>query len=174
MDNLGPTGPPQPPLDQSYQVAGNPAQKEPAEQLAAHANANAPSSGEHRVPTQQSAGFADATPSSLGYGVHGAPPGEEARGLTEEDVGKHQEFEGEQMRAPGEKDTYNVVQQKPGASGSAPDLASDLDRKKAEQAPLREAVTHERERKVDVAGVLSNRGGPANPVDKNNYPNSGV
>lgn len=45
-------------------------------------------------------------------------------------------------------------------------------RKKAEQAPLREAIKEQRAHDVDVGGVLGQRGGPANPVDKNNYPNT--
>lgn len=46
-------------------------------------------------------------------------------------------------------------------------------RKKAEQAPAREAIQNERQKGVDVGGVLGQRGGPANPVDKDNYPNAG-
>ncbi len=46
-------------------------------------------------------------------------------------------------------------------------------RKKAEQAPRREAIQQEREQNVDVGGVLGQTGGPANPIGKNNYPNSG-
>lgn len=45
-------------------------------------------------------------------------------------------------------------------------------RKKAEQAPLREAVKEERQHNVDVGGVLGQTGGPANPVGKDNYPNA--
>lgn len=45
-------------------------------------------------------------------------------------------------------------------------------RKKAEQAPMREAVKEKKQHDVDVGGVLGQRGGPANPVDKDNYPNS--
>lgn len=46
-------------------------------------------------------------------------------------------------------------------------------RKKAEQAPYREQVKEQRKEEVDVGGVLGQRGGPANPVDKGGYPNSG-
>lgn len=46
-------------------------------------------------------------------------------------------------------------------------------RKKAEQAPARKAIQDERQKGVDVGGVLGQRGGPANPVDKDNYPNTG-
>lgn len=45
-------------------------------------------------------------------------------------------------------------------------------RKKAEQAPLREAAKEERAHNVDVGGVLGQTGGPANPVGKDNYPNA--
>jgi len=44
-------------------------------------------------------------------------------------------------------------------------MASDLDRKKAEQAPAREKVQKEEAKQFDVGGVLGQRGGPANPVD---------
>lgn len=77
------------------------------------------------------------------------------------------------MAAPGEGRIAAAVDSKPGASGAQPGLESDLDRKKAEQAPLREQKKQERQEKVDVGGVLGQRGGPANPVDKGNYPNSG-
>lgn len=46
-------------------------------------------------------------------------------------------------------------------------------RKKAEQAEDREAVKEERRQKVDVGAILSQRkSAPANPVGKDNYPNS--
>ena len=38
---------------------------------------------------------------------------------------------------------------------------------------MRDAIKDARREHVDVGGVLSNRGGPANPVGKGNYPNSG-
>lgn len=76
------------------------------------------------------------------------------------------------MAAPGEGKIASAVDEKPGATGAQPGLESDLDRKKAEQAPLREQKKEERKHDVDVAGVLGQTGGPANPVDKDNYPNS--
>lgn len=163
------------------------------------ADANALSSSvpvDQRVPTQQSSSADDATPSSLGYGVRGAGPGEEARGLRNEDVGRHKELDADQMAAPGEGSVYDAVAggSKSGASGEQHDLASDLDRypsstalratlervfityilrrKKAEQAPYREAVKESRAQNVDVGGILGQRGGPANPVGKDNYPNT--
>ena len=73
-------------------------------------------------------GIQDATPSSLGYGVHGAPPGEESRGFSQSQLDRNQELEGEQMRASGEGDVADTVQAKPGAVGSQADFSSDLDR----------------------------------------------
>lgn len=77
------------------------------------------------------------------------------------------------MAAPAESKIADAVENKPGATGGAPGLESDLDRKKAEQAPAREEIKSQREEKLDVAGVLGQRGGPANPVDKDGYPNAG-
>jgi len=104
-------------------------------------------------------------------GVRGAPPGEEAKGETEETMGRHNELDGQQMRASGEGQVADVVDKKPGASGVQESFTSDLDRKKAEQAPAREAIKEERQKAVDVGGILGQRGGPANPVDKDGYPN---
>lgn len=76
------------------------------------------------------------------------------------------------MAAPGEGKVAAAVDNKPGASGQQPDLASDLDRKKEEQAEAREEIKAQKKEDVDVAGVLGQRGGPANPVGKDNYPNT--
>lgn len=59
-----------------------------------------------------------------------------------------------------------------GCSGWSADAVSCC-RKKAEQAPAREKIKAEKQHNIDVGGILGQRGGPANPVDKNNYPNSG-
>lgn len=75
------------------------------------------------------------------------------------------------MGAPGEGRVADAVSTHPGASGKEPGLESNLERKKAEQAPLREAVQHEKEESFDVGGILGQRPGPANPVESNNYPN---
>lgn len=132
-----------------------------------------PPNSDKRIPQEQSASQEDATPTSVARGVRGAGPGEESKGLSQEDVGRHNELDAEQMAAPGEGKIADAVEEKPGASGSQQGLESDLDRKKAEQAPAREAVKEQRQHDVDVGGVLGQRGGPANPVDKDNYPNSG-
>lgn len=77
------------------------------------------------------------------------------------------------MGAAGDGATADAVDKKPGATGKQQGLETDLDRKKAEQAPAREAIKEQKKEEVDVAGVLGQTGGPANPVDKGNYPNSG-
>ena len=64
------------------------------------------------------------------------------------------------MRAPGEGDVYNAQFHKTGM-GEQQDLASDLDRKKAEQAGAREEVKSQRKEKVDVGGALGGRTGPS-------------
>ena len=77
------------------------------------------------------------------------------------------------MAAPGEGKVADTVKgENSGAGGSEQGMESDLDRKKAEQAPLREQKKQEKSEGFDVGGVLGQRGGPANPVDKGNYPNS--
>lgn len=83
------------------------------------------------------------------------------------------ELDAEQMAAPGEGKIHDAVMEKPGADGKQPGMETDLEKKKAQQAPAREAIEAEKEKEVDVAGVLGQRGGPANPVDKDNYPNTG-
>lgn len=176
---LDPSGPAQPSINDAYQTRDNQVTKEPYERDMGHynrASANADGVTDQRIPREQSSSIDDATPSSLGYGVQGAPPGEEAKGYTQEDVGRHRELDGEQMAAPGEGKIREAVEGrggKSGASGSEPGLEVDLDRKKAEQAEDREAMKSARQREVDVGGVLGQSAAPADPTEKNNYPNSG-
>lgn len=133
MSALSPTGPSQPTQNQAYTTPGNPSTKTPAEstQTAATSSQNAGSTPvDQRIPTKQ-ADESQATASSLGRGIHGAPAGEESKGMSEEDVGRHQELDGQQMAAPGEGEIYEAVagkDGKSGATGNEPDLAADLDR----------------------------------------------
>ncbi|KAI0478529.1 hypothetical protein GGR56DRAFT_672552 [Xylariaceae sp. FL0804] len=152
---MDPSGPAQPPLDTAYTTAGNPATGNPAEQQAARQQQPSGRTVAERGPASQpSGGIEDATPSSLGQGVRaGAPAGEERLGRSEEQVGRHRELEGEQMRAPGEGDVASAVESKPGASGAEPDLASDLDRKKQEQAAAREAIKEDRKHGLVADGA---------------------
>ncbi|KAI1359284.1 hypothetical protein F5Y08DRAFT_319999 [Xylaria arbuscula] len=136
---MEPSGVPQPPLNAAYQTEGNGVTSNPAEQRAAHQHDNGRTVTE-RLPESQSSGIKDAVPSSLGWGIRGAPPREERFGNTPEEAGRHRELEGEQMRAAGEGQVSDAVRRKPGATGSQPDLAGDLDRKKNEQAEARNAI----------------------------------
>ena len=64
------------------------------------------------------------------------------------------------MRAPGEGEVYDAQQRKHGF-GEQEDLASDLDRKKAEQSAQREEIKGQRKENIDVAGILGERSGPS-------------
>ena len=59
---------------------------------------------DQRIPQKQASDAAGAHNAKFeeGAGIHGAPAGEERKGLTNEDVGRHKELDGEQMAAPGE------------------------------------------------------------------------
>jgi hypothetical protein len=174
MSGLEPAGPSQPTKQDAYETEGNRATQEPSERAAAQASRHEDSgAANQRIPTKQSS-IGEAKPSSLGHGVQGAGPGEEEYDRTEEDVGRQNELDGEQMATPGEGRVAAAIEgrTRAGASGEQEDLASDLDRKKAEQAPYREAIQDQRKQDVDVGGVLGQRCGPANPVGKNDYPNT--
>ncbi|KAI1850251.1 hypothetical protein JX265_002147 [Neoarthrinium moseri] len=149
---MEPTGPAQPSKATAYTTEGNVVTSNPAEQRSAQNHTHG-GRVEQRLPTSQASGVQEATPTSLARGIRGAPPGEEQFGRTAEQVGRNQELEGEQMRAPGEGDVADTVDRKPGASGSQPDLASDLDRKKAEQASKREAIKDARAHGTFSEGV---------------------
>lgn len=124
---MDPTGSSQPSKGTAYQTEGVGVDSNPEELRAAHQ-----SSQGRPVETRFSANDAlnadQAQPTPVAQGTRGAPSGEEAHGGTEEQYGRHQELDGQQMRASGEGDVADVVDRKPGATGSQPDLASDLDR----------------------------------------------
>nr|OQO16752.1 hypothetical protein B0A51_15707 [Rachicladosporium sp. CCFEE 5018] len=163
-DAIHPTAPSQPTLNQAYTTPGNPAQTDPSEKAQASANASTSTPAtetRNSVPTTQSSSIDDATPSSLGYGIHGAPPGEEAKGETEESIGRNRELDADQMGAPGEGKVATSVDRKPGASGTQEGLESGLDRKKEEQRGAREEIESEKKEGLDVGGILGQRGGPA-------------
>ncbi|KAF2013233.1 hypothetical protein BU24DRAFT_452178 [Aaosphaeria arxii CBS 175.79] len=179
MSDLNPTAPSQPTLNQAYTTPSNPVSKTASE---SHTASSHPPSGhaiDQRIPPTQSSSTDDATPSSLGRGVRGAGPGEEAKGLSDEDVGRHRELDGEQMAAPGEGRVADAVAGRGGLGGNLggggeqPDFVADLDRllmegfvywKKAEQAEAREAIKQQRARGAVDGGDLGQQGGPANPV----------
>ncbi|XDG09387.1 hypothetical protein ABKA04_009002 [Annulohypoxylon sp. FPYF3050] len=143
---MDPSGPPQPSKSSAYEAQANLASSTPQEERRAQTHSHEGRHVAERVPPTQTKGrgIAEATPSSLGYGILGAPAGEERFGRTQQEVGRGQELEGEQMRAPGEGDVAGAVERKPGAGGEQPDLAGDLERKKNEQAAMREEMKERR------------------------------
>ncbi|KAK4635089.1 hypothetical protein CLAFUW4_00432 [Fulvia fulva] len=163
----GPSGPSQPRLDQAYETAGNPTDKEPIEQCKAQENARAEGAVAHRNPNETE-DYSKATPTAMAQGIRGAGPGEETKGYTQQSLDRSQELDAAQMGAPGEGKVADAVDNPMGASGGERGLETDLDRKKAEQAPARQKVQEEKQEGFDVGGVLGQRGGPANPVDKGN------
>ncbi|ORY19404.1 hypothetical protein BCR34DRAFT_670352 [Clohesyomyces aquaticus] len=176
MSNLDPSGASQPTLSQAYTTPGNAASKNQSELNATAANASDTSSPiDQRIPQKQ-ASDSQATASSLGRGIRGAPAGEEVKGLTEEDVGRHNELDGAQMAASGEGEVADAVagrnQKGNGVGGEQVDLASDLDRKKAEQQEARDAIDKSKGRGAAIGGALGQTGGPANPVGRDGYPNA--
>lgn len=96
----------------------------------------------------------------MARGVRGGGPGENPADLTDQEQGVGGEVHAEQALATlGEGETADAVQKKPGATGGEPGFDTDLDKKKAEQAPLREKQKEEEKKEVDVAGVLGQRKG---------------
>ncbi|KAF2459738.1 hypothetical protein BDY21DRAFT_281033 [Lineolata rhizophorae] len=174
MSGLNPTGPSQPTKDQAYTTAGNPASINPSESATARTQPHGKPFVDHRDPPAGQSAANGWTPQepSLAQGVHGAPAGEEKAGLTAESLDRLHEFDGdEKMATAAEGKVASAVgkvdgfEKGTGSSGGQIDLASDLDRKKAEQQPYREAKHSQREKNVDVGGILGQRGGPANPTD---------
>lgn len=132
MSALDPSGPSQPTLSEAYTTAGNPSTKNPAEQTQSALNALDNSQPvDQRIPQQQ-ATESQAQPSALGRGIRGAPAGEESKGLTHEDVGRHKELDGQQMAMPGEGKVADAVAGRgkslSGGGGEQPDFVADLDR----------------------------------------------
>lgn len=121
---MEPSGKPQPPENAAYETEGNAATSNPAEERAAHHRGHGQPVA-RRDPGNQSLGIGDAVPSSLGRGARGE---EEHSRPTQSETGLGNEIEGDTMRAPAEGRVADAVDRKPGASGSQPDLASDLDR----------------------------------------------
>lgn len=175
-DALNPTGATQPPQSTAYTNPSNPISKDPTESKST-TSASTPTSTP--LPTKQASDASGLLNAKYGQGkgIHGAPAGEEAKGLGSEDVGRHRELDGEQMAAPGEGKVADAVSkwgEGMGGGGSQPDLASDLERKKAEQREAREAIDQSKEGAVRLGGEKGQTGGPANPVgrlDGGNYPN---
>lgn len=97
--------------------------------------------------------------------MRGAGPGEDPSKISAQDAGMSGEVSAEQMGAPGEDKVADAVKSssKSGSGGSEPGLETDLDKKKAEQAPAREAQKEKDGKDLDVGGILGQRSAPADP-----------
>ena len=93
----------------------------------------------------------------MARGVRGAGSGENPNDLTDQEKGLSAEVDADAVATYGEGEVADAVKNKSGAGGGEPGLETDLDRKKAEQAPAREAQKPEEKKEVDVAGVLERR-----------------
>ncbi|KAL8699974.1 MAG: hypothetical protein Q9201_005698 [Fulgogasparrea decipioides] len=131
---MDPSGPSQPPLNTAYNQPSNPAsqtdyEKQKSSSTSAsiqrsHPTVDQRERGDVPVPSNHDEA---AKPSSLGYGYRdNSGDAGESKGPPVSDL------TGEQMRAPGEGDVASAQDSKHGF-GEQPDLASDLERKKAEQ-----------------------------------------
>ena len=73
-------------------------------------------------------------------------------------MGRSADVNAEQMETLSEGKVADAVKgSKEGGGGSEPGLETDLDRKKAEQAPMREEAQENQKKEVDVQGVLNQR-----------------
>ncbi|KAI7787354.1 hypothetical protein LA080_016429 [Diaporthe eres] len=157
----------QPSNIEPYIQPGNPITKEPLENKVADHRAHNHSStqGNASAPSQRSQGQDQGTFSSLGSGVQGGSgpvDATEARstGTSGSDAQpQNPNVDAEQLATLGEGKVADAVQRKSGiqkAPGDGEvkydDYASDLDRKKAEQAAARNELKEAREAGVDVDG----------------------
>lgn len=124
---MDPAGASQPPKATAYKQKGVGVDSNPEELRAAQQKSSG-KSVETRFSANDALDADKAQPTPVAWGTRGALVGEEAHGGTEEEYGRHQELDGQQMCASGEGAVADVVRRKPGATGSQPDLASDLDR----------------------------------------------
>ncbi|KAI9838612.1 MAG: hypothetical protein M1819_004926 [Sarea resinae] len=150
LAKMDPKGPSQPSQAQAYTTSGNPADQTPSESRTADATSDLNTEKVSR--RGPSSGSSDPTPSALGYGGSGEK--DKPAGLPSD------EQDGEQMAAPGEGEILKAQWDKTGTAEEA-EIGGDLDRKKAEQAPLREEIQGQREKGVDIGGALGGRTGPA-------------
>lgn len=131
MSALSPTGHAQPTPSDADNAPSNPATKNPSEKQSSDSHTKPHSQpGDQKIPQKQ-ASEDEAQPWAQGRGIRGAPAGEEAKGKTEEDVGRHNELDGEQMAMPGEGRVADAVAGRGGGGnvgGEQESLTADLDR----------------------------------------------
>jgi hypothetical protein len=121
----------QPGLKDAYTTPGNPATTNPSELRSATSQflSNAQSSDAEPPVSSSHHTQSEGTFSSLGQGVRGG--GRDSDWKTEEEQGRHNELDAEQMAAPGEGRIRDAVvgdASEQGRSGNQVDLASDLER----------------------------------------------
>jgi len=148
----------QPSLDTVYNTASNPVSQNQEEMNTSTKSpqfnngnmTDARERGDILVPSTHGG---EPTSSSLGYGVRDASGDQGGTfGTPNTDA--------DQMRAAGEGEIAKAQYNKMGF-GEQHDLASDLDRKMAEQAGAREKIKEQRKAGVDIGGALGGIGGPA-------------
>ena len=127
---MEPSGNSQPPPDAAYKVEGNPVSKTPAEQHETQYHlSETPTEKRKSTGGQPLAPLEHAVPSSLGWGSRDdGSQVEERFGITAVKAGHRRELDGDKMRGFNEGEVADTVSRKPAASGTQPDLASDLDR----------------------------------------------
>ncbi|KAK4693585.1 hypothetical protein P7C71_g3845, partial [Lecanoromycetidae sp. Uapishka_2] len=157
---MDPSGPSQPNLDTAYENPANPAQSSSehadSTRIGASQQRTDPKTdrrGPNDAINQGGNDQSEATPTSMAYGA------QDASGDAGESMGGAvSNQEGEQMRAAGDGDIASAQEGKHGFGGEG-DLATGMDRKKAEQAEIKE------DRRggggdgggVDVQGALGGR-----------------
>ncbi|MCJ1231232.1 hypothetical protein MMC12_007909 [Toensbergia leucococca] len=155
---MNPTAPSQPPLDTAYSQPSNPSTTTASEDATAQQTSNSAQEIDSRKPNDVPVPLSHAqgaTPSSLGYGVRGS-----GQDKSDDEIppGLPDSTDAEQMAAPGEGDIAKAQDNKHGF-GEQADMASDLDRKKSEQAQLKQGGGSEGKGSgVDVGAALSGDG----------------
>ncbi|KAL9100142.1 MAG: hypothetical protein Q9163_004443 [Psora crenata] len=162
---MDPTQPSQPNLNEAYEQPSNPAQSDwehnSSTTVAASQQRSAPASETRRDNDKDR----DAVPTALAYGER------DSRNDAGDSMGPPvSDLEGEQLRPAGEGDVAKTQERKHGF-GEEADMASGLDRKKAEQARIKDARRQDGgDGGVDVGEVL---GGKAGFVGADNEQGSG-
>ncbi|KAK1637868.1 hypothetical protein BDP81DRAFT_426082 [Colletotrichum phormii] len=172
------SAPPQPPTSEAYKTASNPTTRTPAENAAAQGDATDRETaardavlGRTPFPQSQSRSVDDATPSSLGAGVHSSGPVDETERrntayVTEGSRGKELEnpnVEAEQMATLAEGKVADAVERKsgtqkvPGQEVVNVEFGSGIEEKKKEQQEARDAIKKARSEGADVDGGIGER-----------------
>ncbi|KXH64710.1 hypothetical protein CNYM01_02024 [Colletotrichum nymphaeae SA-01] len=168
------SAPPQPPTSEAYKAPSNPTTRNPAENAAANDASDRESAardaalGRTPFPQSQSRSVDEATPSSLGAGVHSSGPVDETERRNTAYVsegGSSRELENpnveaEQMATLAEGKVADAVERKsgtqkvPGQEIVNEEFGSGIEEKKKEQQEARDAIKKARSEGVDVDGGI--------------------